>query len=566
VAEIDHRHRLFDNGHNTITLAAGRSPASDTLVVTFDPFGALNPDSPGFGEALLTRQGFDVLSVQKRQEDYYQHLSREAFATATREVFARYRKLVFYGSSVGAYAALYFGAEYAADILALSPRVSSHPIYQQADPASVARPGRHRHGPISVRPVRAGRVVLVYDPVLARASAGPSDIAYMHAEILPAFPGIQLLALRHTGHPSATALAETHALKPMLLDFIRSGSCSPAQYRRGKRSAPSYLLNLSFWLAQRGRPRWARAICDKALRLAPQRPVLLFHKSDLLKEAGDPQGAIRMAERALQLAPAEHPRRSALIAALREAGDAAGALRVIEAGLDLPEELLSTRQRVTLLHRRARVLEGMGRIEEAHDVATQAATLGAPDAPLLFYVAQLEKRLSRGAAALAKVEEAIALQPDAGAFHRLRSEVLSGLGRQGEARQAQERAVDLQPDEPHWRMRLAQLTAEAGDTRRAVALLAEVTATAPLPTGLALQAAKLLHRLDEVETAIAVLREVVRRAPSEVQPRILLARLLFGAGQADLALQQVTQGLSREPEHADLNRLREEILRVTVAS
>merc|ERR1712192_20010 len=102
---------------------------SDRLVVTFAEMMMNDPSKPGFAQDFLIKNGYDVVTVQKRSETWYQDLSVDYFRRVILRISGEYSGICCYGISMGAFASLYFGGSIDASIIAISPLCSIHPLY-----------------------------------------------------------------------------------------------------------------------------------------------------------------------------------------------------------------------------------------------------------------------------------------------------------------------------------------------------------------------------------------------------------------------------------------------------
>ncbi|MCC5972152.1 MAG: hypothetical protein JJU15_19620 [Pararhodobacter sp.] len=112
-----------------ITLNQGHTEAT-VLLVTFDYIGA-DKKPRGFGTSQAMANGADNLHVSQRQGTSYQYLSRAALASATRDIFPNYARVLFFGHSLGGYAALYFSWVQNAEVFAICPRCPAHPMFSR---------------------------------------------------------------------------------------------------------------------------------------------------------------------------------------------------------------------------------------------------------------------------------------------------------------------------------------------------------------------------------------------------------------------------------------------------
>src|SRR5262249_48609659 len=99
------------------------------LVITFYPFSdTFSLDVQGFGEDFFVKRGIDSIHIIPRANNWYQYPELLAAAEAVRRFAASYDKVITYGSSMGAYAAIRLGGEVGAEAaLAISPQYSMDP-------------------------------------------------------------------------------------------------------------------------------------------------------------------------------------------------------------------------------------------------------------------------------------------------------------------------------------------------------------------------------------------------------------------------------------------------------
>ncbi|MCP5272953.1 MAG: hypothetical protein H6932_17280 [Burkholderiaceae bacterium] len=256
-----------------------RGGAGGTLVVTFDPI-AYFWDRPPFGHEFLRKQSLDVIAVRKKSENFYQPLSREAFDAAVAPVAARYARVFSYGSSLGAYAALYFGRDEPWTVIASSPRNSSHPVYgakvwQKKVP--------FRHEPMRPDVTPRCNAIILYDP------RDGIDRRYLDGEVLPQFPDADVRRVPFSGHPSNQVLSEMGFIAPFVRAVL-SGSPRatwPTLDRRGARQrSAAYFQVMAQHAVQKQHIACADALVARSLALKPASMLALRV-----------QGTVRLAQR-----------------------------------------------------------------------------------------------------------------------------------------------------------------------------------------------------------------------------------------------------------------------------
>jgi pimeloyl-ACP methyl ester carboxylesterase len=253
---------FFDNGISVMSyhLAAEKSY---TLIVHFAPF-AENRIDTFHGKFLLTA-GFDLISVRKRKEYWYQDLDLHAFGQAVGQFCRNYRNIVCYGSSMGAYAALYFAGIIGANCVAISPLVSIHPKYPWFGFDNYRARVKFVHQPlVDVPKTPDARNLIVYDPKEWR------DQPYVAREVAPAFPQADYVRLPYSGHPSGELLHEAGTLRSLVLGYIRGEPPSRPRDLMGKRAEmKTYLMCLANHCAKRRKIAWAASLYNRIKNLDP---------------------------------------------------------------------------------------------------------------------------------------------------------------------------------------------------------------------------------------------------------------------------------------------------------
>lgn len=188
------------------------------LVITFGK--ASSGKSPtGFGTEFLLKYGFDTIYVAQDRYSSYQGLSRSMF----KELISPYilgRQVFTYGSSLGGYAALYFGSCIGAHVIAMSPRASLSPSVRKHFP-SVEKAGWVRKPKQAFQHVEieglaretdfsVGNVFLSYDPMISL------DAWYIAHHVNSSFPEAQSLLIEQGMHSVSEAMQASGVLKEYL--------------------------------------------------------------------------------------------------------------------------------------------------------------------------------------------------------------------------------------------------------------------------------------------------------------------------------------------------------------
>ena len=336
---------LFQSADLRIWRVGGHHDAF--CVVTFDSFTDRRTlDRPGFGEGFFRNRGTDAIHVISRENDWYQYPEMPAAMAAVHAATRRYGRVVTYGSSMGAYAALRFGGWAGADCaLALSPQFS-------IDPRVARFEGRWQEASDRFRPL--WETTLPF-PVLPEAYVAfdPLDLDRRHMALLQAHCACTPIPLPGAGHPVGGFLVELGLLEPLIVDACRGAVDVPAllaeAHRRRGQSA-QYLAHL----AARTRSRARRiALLREALRIAPNNADVHCRLALQLGRAGRFAEAIPLHRQALEL-ERDHPNLLMRYSiTLERSGDITGALAVMEDALARSGQASLYAERVQRLRERA---------------------------------------------------------------------------------------------------------------------------------------------------------------------------------------------------------------------
>jgi hypothetical protein len=249
------------------------TPAVDTLAVTFDPI-SVGAQEPAYAAGFLQSAGVDTLCVRKKREHFYQPLSQQQFDEIAGPVLSRYRRRVAYGSSLGAYAVLYFCRQGFETVISSSPRVSAHP--------RLGRPHWQDrvtfcHEIFSAKRLATSGAVIFYDPHDAL------DRMLVDEEIRLAWPHAHYVPVAYSGHPTNQFLSEIGFIAPFVRAVVAGKPLPRLDRRANKARSWTYHHMLAVACLRHGKADWAERLCRKALELKPgMTEVLLAHGQALL--------------------------------------------------------------------------------------------------------------------------------------------------------------------------------------------------------------------------------------------------------------------------------------------
>ncbi len=200
---------LLDASHYRISYF---DRGSDQLVITFNSMGQILEDD--FGRHFFKSINISQINVACSPKDFFQSLSRESFLQAVSSVIAQHSDIVFYGTSLGGYAAIYFGSLLNARILAIAPRL---PIHNYMEGLRSYHPDIELlHTDLNQVNSMQNSVLVVFDP---EDEADSKFVSYF----LTGRKNTRLIALNGAGHFILKQLNAINMLGPCIEGFIRSG-------------------------------------------------------------------------------------------------------------------------------------------------------------------------------------------------------------------------------------------------------------------------------------------------------------------------------------------------------
>ncbi len=332
---------LFRSGELRVSRVGGFSERC--CIVTFDSYTDRRTlERPGFGQHFFQTRGIDAIHVISRDNDWYQHPELREALDAVRAVARGYRRVVAYGSSMGAYAALRFGAWAGADCaVALSPQYS-------IDPKVVRFERRWAADSVRFRAVWEGMAGFA-TPGEAYVLYDPTDHDRKHIALLERESRFIKVRLPGAGHPVTGFLMELGLLPRLVMaacDGTVDTAALVAEARDRRAESPQYLMVQASrtWLVSR-----RVGLLEAAVRVAPHHAVLLSHLGLALGRAGRHDDAVGRHVEALAKEPSQPRLLEQYSHTLQRVGDLAGALRVME------EAWAGAGETEAYLHRMARL-------------------------------------------------------------------------------------------------------------------------------------------------------------------------------------------------------------------
>jgi len=247
-----------DNGRHSFLFV----PRGDTLVVTFDNLDITmgkRADRRPWGHDFIEKQGWSMLGAMAGGWTWYRDpwVAAEFDRLAASGFFARFARVVFYGASMGGYAAAAFSAACpGADVLVISPQST-------VDKRVVPWESRYKvvwdkdftgkYGDAAQVSRTARRVTILFDPY------EPLDAAHVARFTAP---NVVKLRCPLMGHRLGSSLSQMGLLNPVILGAL-NGTLEPADFYRmlrARRDFPRYQKELFARARARGHPDLARRL------------------------------------------------------------------------------------------------------------------------------------------------------------------------------------------------------------------------------------------------------------------------------------------------------------------
>ena len=245
----------------------------DTLIVTFENLDHVfdrGEDRMPWGYDFVKSRGWSMLGLMAHDWTWYRDDAVFDFFDRLRDegFFKRFKTVVFYGASMGAYAACVFSsAAPGATVICISPQATlSRDVTSWETRYRKARrrdfTGRYSYAPEMIR--NAGAVHMFFDPT------APLDA--MHAALFQG-GGVIKYNCRFMGHRIASLWLRMAVLKPVIVGCVE-GNMAPAEFYgmlRVRKENPRYQKEMLARIKALDRPALLARYCQAVLdtRRAP---------------------------------------------------------------------------------------------------------------------------------------------------------------------------------------------------------------------------------------------------------------------------------------------------------
>lgn len=248
---------LFNNNESKIEYYK-KASKTESIIVTFDHM-YMDWDALPFGYSFLKRQNIDIIAVRKRRrKTYQQDLSLEEFENSLKPLLSNYKNIFFYGHSLGAYLALYYGVVFNnIEIFVTAPRLSIHPLYGKK---KLAGEGFQHHLHMGYNNLLKPKIA--YDPKNKR------DRKYIEQEISKSYPNACLIKIPYGGHGIVKHLRRMGKLKEYLSLVLNHKT--PVYEKEYRYFSSDYYRELANHCYKRNKLNWAYDLIEEALKLSPE--------------------------------------------------------------------------------------------------------------------------------------------------------------------------------------------------------------------------------------------------------------------------------------------------------
>lgn len=265
-------------------VGARRGPA---LVITFTSFEKpAELKRKGFGEDFLAKEGIPALHVSSRGNRWFQYQELPALIMCLKAAANAYDRVITYGSSMGGFAALAYGADCGAQLgLAISPQASlnAREVPFETRWRREAARIRRWHAPLARLPEQ----IIAFDP--------RHTLDAKHHAILAARTQTHSLRMPYAGHPAGSWLVEAGLLKSLVYDALDGtfdASSYEARLKESRRGSSQYLYSISRRLGSHHEHKKLR-IMQMAMNVS-QDPHILVETGACLSKIGEYSAAENM--------------------------------------------------------------------------------------------------------------------------------------------------------------------------------------------------------------------------------------------------------------------------------
>jgi hypothetical protein len=272
-------------------------PGDAILYVTFDSYTDVRSlERPGFGEEFFKARGIEAIHVLSRDNHWYQHAELPEALAAVAAATRGYDRVFAYGSSMGGFAALHYGADCGANVgIAISPQYSVDPDVAPFEVRWRFDASRITHRGDVTRPLATQYIL--YDPHDAYDRG--------HYDLFAARSATIGIKVPYAGHPAGSYLHETDMFGDLFAGIHNGGLDAQAyehELRARRRRSGQYYFALSRRMPMR-RPQQRVALARAAVEAEPNNGLYVSNLAVALDAVAAYDEALRAHREAMALMP-----------------------------------------------------------------------------------------------------------------------------------------------------------------------------------------------------------------------------------------------------------------------
>lgn len=444
---------LHGNAQLEVLAQEGRS---DYLLVTFATKNEVANGRNFWADSVVASGGLNAIGFMPKGPNWFPAEAMREAIEAAAPMLRRFRTIVAYGQSMGAYAVLKYSAALGAThVLSFSPQYSIDPAdVGAADKRFLSSFVPRLHGGMAIGPADvAGEAYVFYDPCYA-------EDRFNVVRILAAAPAARPIGVPMTAHFPIQLFRGTDKVLRLIESCIAGDEAMiRAMLQAARRNSQIRIATVC--------ERYAERDIWKARRMYERRSVA-FRRSEIsgfhlrLADIALGQGDLEAAECALIYALHLDPGNSELLLRMSllqmRRGDMPGAV-------EWARRTVAARPNRPALHNHLiGLLVKAGDLPGAEAAVLKALEVSPGSTALLCRLSQICRQRRRPADALRWAEQAVAGAPEDAGAHANLSGILLALGRVDEAEAAAQTALRLDPKSAEGIQRL-----ENARSRRAAA-------------------------------------------------------------------------------------------------
>lgn len=193
-----HKNKLLSEKAKKIVISFGGLPSKKTKT--------------GFGTSFILNQGYDHIFVAQAPRSQYQLLSLQKFFDVV-SPYTKGKDIYTYGSSLGGYAALYYGGIVNAKIISAAPKNSAHKSMRKKSFNHI----EFLHAELDDNPTSKFKPIILFDPHRKEESD------YIQNIVLKAYPHAKLIKLPYAGHTVLHTMKESAVLSSFIRSYVEDG-------------------------------------------------------------------------------------------------------------------------------------------------------------------------------------------------------------------------------------------------------------------------------------------------------------------------------------------------------